>query len=106
MKAIEAFCELEQNVSETMTPYIHRCAIVRLVTIIGEFFHGVIINETNKKQIEHNESIKIHKTLLIDAIRRQEQEWYYAGQDNLEKHIQAFAKSKDIIDKSDVWYTF
>ena len=97
------FCILENIVeksgpsqSNTETRFMRHSAVIRLVAIIEQFFHAVLVKKIsdNPTKYAHN-TIKIHKALLADAIRTVEYGWHSTYPKDVEERIQQFLTSKE-----------
>ena len=81
--------------SNIETLFTLRSAIVRLVTIIEQFFHAVLAKKINARSAEYDHhTIKIHKALLVDAILTVEYSWHSTYPKGVEEHIQQFLVSE------------
>ena len=97
------FCMLEDVVeksghsqSNIETLFTLRSAITRLVTIIEQFFHAVLAEKINARSAEYDHyTIKIHKALLVDAIRTVEYGWHSTYPKGIGEHIQQFLVSEE-----------
>ena len=97
------FCMLEDVVeksghsqSNIETLFTLRSAITRLVTIIEQFFHAVLAKKINTRSAEYDHyTIKIHKALLVDAIRTVEYSWHSTYPKGIGEHIQQFLASEE-----------
>ena len=70
--------------SNIETLFTLRSAVIRLVTIIEQFFHAVLAKKINARSAEYDHhTIKIHKALLVDAIRTAEYSWHSTDLDPL-----------------------
>ena len=96
------FCMLEDIVeksghsqSNIEMLFTRRSAIIRLVTIIEQFFHTVLAKKINARSAEYNHyTIKIHKALLVDTIKTVEYNWHSIYPNGVEDHIRQFLVSK------------
>ena len=96
------FCMLENIVeksyhsqSNVETLFTLRSAIIRLVTIIEQFFYVVLTKKINAKPAEYNHhAININKMLLVDTINTMEYRWHRVYPENVEDHIRQFLISK------------
>ena len=82
--------------SDIETLFTLRSAIIRLVTIIEQFFHAVLAEKINARTAEYDHhTIKIHKALLVDTIRTVEYSWHSTYPKGVEEHIQQFLVSEE-----------
>ncbi len=97
------FCMLEDIVeksghlqSNTETLFTLRSAVVRLVTIIEQFFHAVLAKKISARSAKYDHHIiKIHKVLLADTIRTVEYSWHSTYPKGVEEQIQQFLASEE-----------
>ena len=94
---VEKLDHLQYN---TEMIFIRRSAIIRLVTIIEQFFHAVLDKKINDRPDNYNNiTINIHKALLIDTIKNVEYSWRSVYPEDVEDHIRQFLisqKSNDV----------
>ena len=86
----------EHSLSNIDQQVTRRYAVARLVTVIEQFFHAVLIKKISKNPAEHDHhTIRIHKALLADAIRHAEYNWHSTYPKDVEEQICRFLDSDE-----------